>query len=937
MLRTAAILFIALAFVPPFAFALDRSHGSKQGEQRRNKKIKSFLPVDMKTFSVRGQSVTLVERKNRRGQVIEQYLISKDRTEISRDPKGLGFLESWELVTPGRRIHMHEPRKGHFSLMEVEQVTKKFIYDMSFVRTDAGKYRLLKINTRKFGPQLSTMPVEVIAGCKSTEPKLATLAGEMNEIVKAANPSDIDSVINEKILDKSCSDEPFNDGRKKDILEAIRTVFKSDNDWSVALAEDVHKNEFEKSVKTQGSYLQCLRYHELDTHASRIEAALAGYIGASVGKHTQFPWKIKCSTASYYQWRKDYGSFTPSIGTHGENKSPAPTITFIDNYALTGGLPPRGPGDEPYAKTFFHEMLHYSLIGDGPLLDTIVDCCVPGPGKDATDPNSSSCKSLNGMVRKLELTQQVTNQFAKLFGTADFTGVMSEVKKTYGTEDGQQMMYKVFEDIGGAYRELEQNGKCDFSKKENITDDCERRVKAEIYKVLKNDLKDQPALREMIMAKFDIKGAAGNSYCVPKPILDREKAMNFFRQDFAQQVRQVAAWFLPAAWAGGTESDKYFCAIANEKPKGPVDISLPGSDYSEAAAMMSLNRSDMTVPQKGDSAIQSLIAANPELNERAGKGDGSSSPSHQGSNPSSSGGTASKRYDQPEAPGPRRTRYSENPSERAIQIENLYKNEESGVTGYFNRLAAKLETVTVPEAKASDSTSAEKGSARESGSSSAAGSASSRGTRVAGVSAVDSPNGGRQPASENFNVKAPSFDVPDPFRSAGALGSAPGLDGIGPAVNKNRAGVLAGSQENQGARTLAAASTAVASGVGVSRGSARASGVSMLAPSPGVANVASAGKAAAGKVAINDKSDRKPAAKGNDRAAQALLAHLQKKFSLIKQELRRPSVVKSMQRHFIQAIDDRGRVYGSGFPKPGRKLIYNKEKDRLVPEAAAEK
>jgi hypothetical protein len=71
----------------------------------------------------------------------------------------------------------------------------------------------------------------------------------------------------------------------------------------------------------------------------------------------------------------------------------------------------------------------------------------------------------------------------------------------------------------------------------------------------------------------------------------------------------------------------------------------------------------------------------------------------------------------------------------------------------------------------------------------------------------------------------------------------------------------------------------------------------------------------------------------NESAAKALMLSLQQKFSLVRSELKRPSVIKAMRRHHVQAIDDQGEVYGSGYPKPGRKLIYDRKEDRLKPES----
>lgn len=562
-------------------------------------------------FQIGSRPYILATLRNAQGAVTEQHLITEGRTEISRDITGSGHLTSWELVTPGRRVIMHTPQKGHFNFMEIERVTKSVIYSVKFIRTSQGTYRPFRVRTQARIAQNSVVQSDIVAGCHEAEKELQRLAGNVNDLIKISGKL---SNALDGVLHNSCKTGAFKDRTDK-ILEAMRTIFRSDQTWSSAAIQkftDAGASGAAKSVSSQGTYLQCLRYHRLDQHASRIEAALAGYIGA---ERQVFPWQVRCEGANPLM---NWGNYTPQDGK-------PPIITLFDKKEPDGKLTKRAGRDEPYTTTFFHEMLHYSLIPDGsPILNATLDCCVQD------SPEKKSCKELDQLVTKQMRKQQVENQIANKLGNDQYATFVDLIgRKLRDSQKGDIALEDFASGVAGVYARLETKKNCDFSDKTKTTAICSKLLKEELKKEINGTFTD-PEIREALAVVYDLRNA---------PTCD-------------QKHSRLWDELVPQAFASNLDNlDGQLCKLVASEARSFSDNSLPqNADYrpelpSASPTFLPVAETDETAAEVGATKI-----VKPDAKKEMGSG-------------------ATQIHYESSYAGPPRPDYSLAPSNREAKIE----------------------------------------------------------------------------------------------------------------------------------------------------------------------------------------------------------------------------------------------------------------------------
>lgn len=363
--------------------------------------------VEKSYFSVNGELFHLTQRKNSDGVVIEQVLLSDNRIQIAFDHDGDGTWDSWESQTPSRRILFTEPENGHFTLMKAEYVTEKGVVHLRFVRKKDGQFHLY---WRSLNPNKSLMkatlkaPEDIVVGCRIAEMGLQEDAAAINEeLAKSdASRSAILDTIFDRIIDNSCK-TPDWAGTKVDpknpLLSGIFDVFNSDHEFNADKLNELKNTGSPSRIgkptkKEQPMYLACLREYGLYTHAARISSALHSYVRSA----KPFEWKITCRDAT----GKDP---TGIKGLYQYRTGAPPYITFIRD--RRGGDDKIDKKKEDFAATFFHEMLHYSLIQDEDVVHTIEACCTQ------TDPNTHECEELRLYSNRRIVAQKVDKVIAE--------------------------------------------------------------------------------------------------------------------------------------------------------------------------------------------------------------------------------------------------------------------------------------------------------------------------------------------------------------------------------------------------------------------------------------------------------------------------------------------------------------------------------------------
>ena len=375
--------------------------------------------ADVSDLQIAGQAYKLIVQRNALGRVTRQILLGTKRTEISIDSKGTGKLDSWELITPGADVTLHDPYKGKFSFMDVVQETKTAKVTMKFsYNPSIRKYELYSMQAKKYRKLFAQ---DFVVGCRINDtqmPALTDLAKQLNALLnRNSQDSDLKAQLEKSVMnDKSC-DEGLFKSNKDHLLNAVMEVAASDKtDWSGA------------RPKTRGRFLQCLRYYDLGVHASRIAAGIGQYLVKGAGQGN--PWSLSCSTmgsANLAQTpearmaalnNEELGSFDQASHQISINIAQAKT----DEKGLHSGAAVR----EEFAHVFFHEMVHYSNIEDEQVTHSLEDCCSqPDNGKD-----NGSCKNLEGLLKDKVYAQQLENSIARKFPT--YAGFRDMLREHFG-------------------------------------------------------------------------------------------------------------------------------------------------------------------------------------------------------------------------------------------------------------------------------------------------------------------------------------------------------------------------------------------------------------------------------------------------------------------------------------------------------------------------
>jgi hypothetical protein len=895
--------------------------GSSASVARPNTELR-FPSVDRDYFSISGKQFMILNRRARNGHILESNLISDDFTEIARDPEGRGFMNSWELVTPGRRIFMHQPRDGHFQVMDIEQVTPKVVYSLSFNRTTEGKYSLFRLQPRLRRPQLSAVHSKIIVGCEVAEKDIQLLAGGVSDMIKDEIGILDDQLKNPNgVLDSSCSTGDFAGKRGEAIKAGIKEVFESDNAWSKGLAKEVTESEKKpfRSVNTQGKYLQCLRYHRLDHHASRIESALATYL--SLGS-ARFDWKIKCAKSPYENRGMDvWGSYLPADGR-------PPTIMLYDQPDSSGKIRDRGRGEPTYAKTFFHEMLHYSLIPEGKMQDAIDQCCTQ------ENPDTTACKDLDRMALEIENKQRVANQACTRLESIE-KGLCAKWhenvrKKMNDGQWGDLSLDALHTKIGSVYHGLSEPPRnCKIESYKEMSQKCKDDLKNGIDQAVNEgffgtDKTNQEELREM--ARHIYGGSLGSS-------CPGASALNFWNSggSLLAHLQGLAAWLLPQVSAASGINK---CEISNGK--GPNDW----RNFPESSHILPNYERSMS-PKVGNEDVfnngtvmpfsyQNKDEMRDNSNPNGGKivwgtpvlGSGSGPVSGPGS------GSSPKRYPQRPSDGPPRTHYgTENGVERQQEISRTIQDYKRTSVAVDSLTAELIKGTVISEARAEVEPQRELENQDES----------------------PARKTGRRKKPSNFgsvDVSVKPIDIPDPLEHLTPSSS------VGVKVADQGIGVGESAEKKSRLRSITGVSRVPASEPGAnkaeedhsvssrpvveSEGHDHNQRSSLGGDGPPVVQLndsdggAGGGGAAAGKKGKpNSRANTSRVDTGKEkyvdlRAGRSLLKRLQDKryASRVKPELSIPSVVKAMRRHLIQVKDDEGHLLGASDPKAERRLVY---------------
>lgn len=374
-------------------------------------------------------SAHVVEKWSRDNKLLERTLNFQDRSEVSLDRDGDGHLDEWEFFSANLHVQLSVPLNGSFMLMDVEQERERDIVKLKLRRQPSGEYRVYaqyrEPRKEMFLQGSSGLDDDVVAGeCKESELGIQSNAININKALTDLSDKDVKTTISDGIMNESCKKEPFKN-QVPAMAEGILTVFRSDKDFVAPIANYEDKNRPEvrarraaraadrgkvtagKEVPDHPAYLGCLRRYQLDTHASRIESALWEY---QLSKH-YYDWKIgciasndlpketKCKTGDTKA--KDGKCYLPKRG-NAQKVGNFPLISFVkQGCSIDESLCDSTPGQ--FAKSFFHEMLHYSGIPDGPLAEAITDCCSQ---TSATDP---SCAKLRNEVSIQRDSQRTWN------------------------------------------------------------------------------------------------------------------------------------------------------------------------------------------------------------------------------------------------------------------------------------------------------------------------------------------------------------------------------------------------------------------------------------------------------------------------------------------------------------------------------------------------
>lgn len=447
-------------------FSFSSQAQTKSIKVPQKKSTAAFNRIQAKVMPIGGHTYHVWERLNEKGLVVRQLLVSDKQTTFWQDTDGDGSIDIWETQTSNGRVTLHEPFHGHFLIMDIEQQMPEQRLLLRYAYNERkNAYQLYGIKKQPLHKLFYQQSFFV--GCTGDENDKAMqkLAKEMNSFLQTdSNRKSLRDIVDKSILGDNCKTGDFAAAHEA-MVNAIMMVVGSDSD------------PYSGQKPSKGMFLQCMRHYDLTIHASRIEGAFAQYIPTLQGKTRPNGWNVTCE--------RDRDTVRD-----GSNSDQLHTASYNpDNRTVTFHLTPQQLLDNPtvkpqaaYAKTFFHEMIHYSGIDDENTTDTIEQCC-----SQSGNENGPACTKLQKMVDAKKLAQQVENEFIKKVPGLELG--RDQLRQQVGPNaDG--MIDNFYMEIGMMYDKYQHDDSChpkDPAKNpypDSILGTCTEKFKAELEKTL---------------------------------------------------------------------------------------------------------------------------------------------------------------------------------------------------------------------------------------------------------------------------------------------------------------------------------------------------------------------------------------------------------------------------------------------------------------------
>ncbi len=875
---------------------------------------------------VNGQNYFLWQSRSSNGKVTAQSMISIDRKEIVVDKNNDGFADHWEMATANASIRMFQPYRGQFLFMEIEHrfrpdagILLKYSYDS---KTDQylaygfepKTYKKLSLN-------------DFVVGCRADENDLQVLSRQLVDWTKKdENANLLRRNIKEDLLDESCKctgpgvPAPICKSDFKSalpyIVDGIMKVVQSD-DPSVQPGDGNNKGEF----------LQCLRYLNLNVHAARISSGLAQFAEGLVPKNSRFPWRVRCeiNTTEYGSFDNAHFLSEPTVTFHKNMVTLQAALTKTLNGPETKKNPiTPGPPDfiHSYAETFFHEMLHYSMIEDETVVDAIVQCC-----KNPDNVRSKECDYATDMVHTREAAQKLQAVTAEMEPESwrDFRNGMVH---QYGLH-ANPVIDEFFNEAGRRFNSVADQTKCKEQTNEAAKKQCNTEFaqimqellldyftgenpkcgayaqgtqkivstnkKGEEYDATASDLSkpDEPeAMSEENANNFcmELQGLMIKLYNLPTDKVTNMMACKGAALPIEKQ-NSFYAWLLLQSWL---RTDFAHAALPTTSDTGSklicraFDNVKKGIDFSD----IQWTTTETSPPP----AILPMVDTPGQLDDWSGKtgGTGKIGPPPGSVGGGGDGGEVIR--PSPSVPSP--PLYGQTNTDRVRQIEEHLTRTKS-VIEQTRVAASKIGNILLPQAKAADYAS----------------------TKSESASGVSSPTlkSPRINLAQVRRVQLPEGGLPNPFGNAsrgiastskkgGAMAEG-GIDGAkGSASSKKDGGSNSGRKVGKGAPSTSSTENA-------------SSGAPGLPSSKG------------GEKNSISADDTEP-----ELAKEDVIRSLLRPYRLVRPDLARPVVIAALLKYRITVIDHEGRVHGE---RPSNKrepssafkkieFIYSRKADRLV-------
>lgn len=816
-----------------------------------------------------GRSFQYIEKVDERNAVTQQYLLGKERIEIINDRNGDGRIDSWDIYTPAGKMTFTNPYKGHLTSLDIEVSTRFGIMRYNYYWAPGIQSYVLFSQRGRPYKSFGKLQEEFIVGCKGrtqSEVDLGLLAEKLDTALDNGSlESELRSNLLNSAVDSSCKQGTYT-AQTENIVNGLMKIAKSDG-------------------KKGGSqpFLQCMRNYNLDLHANRIEASgFAQY--TSLVPTSKFEWKIACEKPNDDQW----GEFSEGAGL-----SEAPTIKlFLDGSGMKEFTektnPTKADMEHAYAKLVFHEMLHFSAMGETNA-DVVEDCCAqPSP-----DPNSSECQFLKSLTQDNKMKQVFQNVIIERLGGANGEGSQNYAKlldvirrSSRNSDEAETKFNATLMNLAMEYNSLKDKDGCKppAGSKDTLSETCLQRFEnnaitqindqydpsdgsdcrkaadqqlksaeegrqtcllmREILTSIVNDGTKTVALKKICPATVSTStNGSTASYDPTSPFL---KLLNLASSRLTQTVSASEK-------ANSSESLKpTLCAIADDLRTGPIN---PSSDPIEDSDWMARGK---------------------DSNQGSG---GTTDSNNQAITQTPSRGKTTVDY-----VGPSRPYFTNDSTTRTNTIVNHIQNTDKTISN-FQSIAERSFNLLVPQAQAAAE------------------------------------------AWQKDKLQTDSTYRKSDFRDGYALRP------NGPATIGNPMGSFgqdgAGGASIPNSRSPASiASIGAVKEPGIKSGNTNARGTN----GGGTAGEGPNGSSAKTKEAeaTSDRPVRK-LSPSEERALQALKEFLQKDdFTKVKKELDRPSVEAALLDHGVQVVDDTGRTYGAGFPD--YRFVFDRKKSKLVPD-----